>query len=201
MPTRVKKRTPDPDRAVDRDLVKAMSHPLRLRLLIRLNERVASPIELARELGESVQLVSYHVRILRDLEFVELVSTTPRRGAVEHHYRATRRPFLTDADFAALPEGARTEMVGALLERILSQVVEAHAHGIFEESVDSNISTGDFILDEEAWRRLTEKVGEVIDLAMELQAEAAPRLQQGAESLTARVNVLLYPKPPKLAKR
>ena len=28
---------------------------------------------------------SYHVRILRELGCVELVSTTPRRGALEHY--------------------------------------------------------------------------------------------------------------------
>ncbi len=198
MPTRAKSSEPQP---VDRDLVKAIGHPLRMRLLARLNERVSSPVELARELGESVQLVSYHVRILRDLEFVELVRTTPRRGAVEHHYRATRRAFFSDADFAALPETVRSEVVGTVLERILGQVIEAHAAGVFEKSVDSNISTGDFIVDEEGWKRLTVKVNEVVDFAMELQAEAAPRLQEGAEPVTARLNVLLYPRPPKLAKR
>ena len=200
MPAREKNAT-DREPVVDRDLVKAIGHPVRMRLLARLNERVASPVELARELGESVQLVSYHVRILRELEFVELVSTTPRRGAVEHHYRATRRAFVSDADYAAMPKDVRAELAGVALERILGQAVEAHAAGVFADSVDSNLSAGDFILDEQAWRQLTEKVAEVVEYAMELQAEAAPRLQDGAEPVTARVNVLLYPKPAGSAKR
>jgi hypothetical protein len=36
--------------------------------------------------------VSYHVRILARLGLIELVRTTPRRGAVEHHYRSLPRP-------------------------------------------------------------------------------------------------------------
>ena len=190
MSTRAKPSRPSD---VDVDVVKAIGHPLRLQLLSRLNERVASPVELARELGESVQLVSYHVRILRDLGFVELVSTTPRRGAIEHHYRAVRRPFFSDADLAALPPNARATLVGGALEGIFAHVAHAHEHGIFEQQRNSNITSADVVLDQEAWDKLAERVAEVYDLALDLQAEAVPRIQDGAESLTARLTVMLYP--------
>ena len=72
-----------------------------MRILTRLNEGVASPNEMAKEFEESLPLVSYHVRILRELDCIELVRTTPRRGAIEHHYRALTRPFLDDADWRA----------------------------------------------------------------------------------------------------
>ena len=61
-----------------------------------LNERVASPSELADELGEPLGNVSYHMRRLAELECIELVRTTPVRGALEHHYRATARPVFGD---------------------------------------------------------------------------------------------------------
>jgi Helix-turn-helix domain len=48
-------------RFLDERLAEVLSHPLRARILQRLNERgVASPKELARALGESVGNVSYH---------------------------------------------------------------------------------------------------------------------------------------------
>src|SRR3954451_17343796 len=71
-------------------IAKALAHPLRARILQRLGERVASPGELAVELGASVGVVSYHVRMLRDYDCVELVRTEPRRGALQHFYPGDR---------------------------------------------------------------------------------------------------------------
>jgi DNA-binding transcriptional ArsR family regulator len=59
-----------------------------VRALAILTEREASPSELAEELGEPLGNVSYHVRLLHELGLIDLVGTTPRRGAIEHHYRA-----------------------------------------------------------------------------------------------------------------
>jgi DNA-binding transcriptional ArsR family regulator len=180
--------------SVDVGVVKAIGHPLRMQLLARLNERVASPVELARELDESVQLVSYHVRILRDLGFVELVKTTPRRGAIEHHYRAIRRPFFSDDDYAALPQNARAAVSGTVLGQIVQHAIHAHENGAFEQDdVDPNITTDNVVLDDEAWAKLAEKVGEVWEYAKELQAEAMPRIKDGAEARNGRLAVLLYP--------
>jgi DNA-binding transcriptional ArsR family regulator len=71
------------------DDVKLASHPLRMRILTHLVTVIASPNEMAKMFGESLPLVSYHVRILREGSAVELVRTTPRRGAIEHHYALT----------------------------------------------------------------------------------------------------------------
>src|SRR5688572_2112466 len=155
MPDRDKETTSRSD--VDAGLVKAIGHPLRAQLLSRLNERVASPVELARELDESVQLVSYHVRILRDLGFVELVRTTPRRGAIEHHYRAVRRPYFSEEDYAALPSNARAALAGTALANILQHAAHAHENGAFAQvDVDPNITSDNIVLDEEGWEKLAE---------------------------------------------
>jgi hypothetical protein len=60
-----------------------------------LGDRVASPKEIADETGHPLGTVSYHVRELLKLECIELVDTTPRRGAIEHHYRALARATIT----------------------------------------------------------------------------------------------------------
>ena len=84
---------------MDQRLVKALAHPLRVEILTILNERMASPNELSKELEEGLSQVSYHVKVLKDFECIEMVKTEPRRGAVEHYYRATARAFLTDSDW------------------------------------------------------------------------------------------------------
>ena len=114
---------------LDSNIVKALSHPLRMRILTRLNEGVASPNEMAKEFEESLPLVSYHVRILRELDCIELVRTTPRRGAIEHHYRALTRPFLDDDDWAQLPPSARKAVSNTVLSKVLGDVRDAVAAG------------------------------------------------------------------------
>jgi DNA-binding transcriptional ArsR family regulator len=52
--------------------VKALSHPIRVRVLALLEERMASPVELAEVLGVSLGSVSYHVRNLHRLGLIEL---------------------------------------------------------------------------------------------------------------------------------
>ena len=49
---------------VEQLVAKAFAHPLRVQILIILNERVASPNVLSQELDRSLNLVAYHVRVL-----------------------------------------------------------------------------------------------------------------------------------------
>ena len=67
---------------VDPRIAKALSHPMRARILVILNERVASPNEIAEMIDERLPNVSYHVRALQELGCIELVSTAQRRGAI-----------------------------------------------------------------------------------------------------------------------
>ena len=98
---------------VDQRLIKALGHPLRMSVLAILNARVASPSELAKELGEPLGNVAYHVKILEETGAIELVRTAPVRGALEHFYRAT-----TDVDATWLDlDDAAYEEVAALLRR------------------------------------------------------------------------------------
>jgi len=54
-----------------------------------LHNRVASPKELAAELGKSLGKVSYHVKYLERAGCIEVTATAPRRGAIEHYYQPT----------------------------------------------------------------------------------------------------------------
>ena len=64
----------------DAVLLKALSHPVRARALTALNQRVASPSELAEEQGEAVGYVAYHVRVLHELGMIEQVEDPPGAG-------------------------------------------------------------------------------------------------------------------------
>jgi DNA-binding transcriptional ArsR family regulator len=188
-----------PQHGLDSDLVKALSHPLRMRILARLNETVASPNELAKEFEESLPLVSYHVRILRELGCIELVRATPRRGAIEHHYRALSRPYLGDADWAQLPASARQGVSVTILTEAFDDVRQAVAAETVDARADRHLSHAPLVLDEQGWKDLNRRLAEVLDWALEQQGLSAGRLQDGesgGSEVRARLTMLSYPAPP-----
>jgi DNA-binding transcriptional ArsR family regulator len=74
--------------SLDPRLAKALSNDVRARALELLAEGARSPKQIAAEMKLDLRGVAYHVRVLKKLGCIELVETLPRRGAVEHVYRA-----------------------------------------------------------------------------------------------------------------
>ncbi|MGN6816546.1 MAG: hypothetical protein ACTHK3_10765 [Solirubrobacterales bacterium] len=88
-----------------------LAHPIRVLALTILVDRVASPAQIAEEIGETVQLVNNHIKVLRDGDAVELMKTVKRGGANEHYYRATRRPELTHDEWLELSDAHKVELL------------------------------------------------------------------------------------------
>jgi DNA-binding transcriptional ArsR family regulator len=161
---------------LDQRLIKAVGHPLRQRLLHALNEGgMASPSQLAEQLEERLPNVSYHMKILEKYGAVELVETSPVRGALEHFYRATARPFIDDQHWARLPVSTRRALFDHVLQQIWEHVVEAADRGGLDDP-DTHVSWTTLELDEAAYKELTAHLAATLERAMELQAEAAVRL-------------------------
>jgi DNA-binding transcriptional ArsR family regulator len=113
--------------------VKAMSHPLRVRILALLDERTASPVELAGWLGATLGTTAYHVRTLERMGLIELVRKTRVRGAIEHHYRSKDRPRVSDEAWAAAPPIAKQAAVSSSLQTIDPYARAASASGGFDD--------------------------------------------------------------------
>jgi DNA-binding transcriptional ArsR family regulator len=172
-------RIPRSEQDLETRMAKALAHPLRARVLSRLNERVASPNELSRELGEPLGNVSYHVKALLELGCIELVDTAQRRGAIEHYYRAMTRARLDESAFRKLPASIRAELSGVVMEDAIGDVAKAFKAGTFDARTDRHATMTRLLLDEQAWRELSTQLGELLDRATELQAQSAGRLQDG----------------------
>jgi DNA-binding transcriptional ArsR family regulator len=183
--------------SIDQRLVKALAHPLRLRILAALNRTVSSPSELAEELSEPLGNVSYHVRILADLNCIELVRTTPRRGAVEHHYRATVRPWFKAKDWGELPQSVRRSISGEALDLIFRETTEAAVDGSLDSIDSRHISRTQLVLDDQGWDDLTALLADLLEQALEIESRAADRLAtgNGDQSITSRLVVMHYPAP------
>jgi DNA-binding transcriptional ArsR family regulator len=160
---------------VDRRLAKALSHPLRAHVLTILNERVASPNQIANELEEPLGNVSYHVKTLAEMDCIELVRTEPRRGAIEHFYRAVMRPFFSDRDWKRLPPSARQGISDATLQLIWEDTSEALTAGSFDRRTDRHLSRSRLVLDEQGWKQVNELLLDTMNRVVEIEAESAKR--------------------------
>lgn len=157
----------------DPRLIKALSHPMRTRILGLLDERIASPRELSEELGVPLQNVSYHVRELAKLRLVKLVRTRQRRGALEHLYTAV--PHVCDEVWSDLPPLVRHRLTAAGLSGIFHQVNEAAAHGGFVAD-DTHLSRTQLVLDDVGREALTKELEATIARVERIHEQSRKRL-------------------------
>ena len=77
-------------------LLRALAHPVRLRMVSLVWNAPLSAAELARELGISHALASQHLRRLDAVGVVELAEVRANRGGRERRYRAVHGSPLSD---------------------------------------------------------------------------------------------------------
>lgn len=178
----------------DPDYIKAMSHPLRVRILGMLTERTSSPRQLAERLQASLGVVSYHVRSLERFGLVELVKETRVRGAVEHHYRARRRLQVSEAAWTQATPIAKQAAVGSSLQ-LISEVAHASAGaGGFDRS-DAVLSRRSMALDARGFAALARLLARTLEQAGRIEDEAAERIRrdpQAQDVLTAGMVMMLF---------
>lgn len=158
----------------DARVIKALGHPLRVRILRELEGEVGSPVELSRKLGAPLGVVSYHVRYLADLGLVRLVGQTPRRGAVENHYRAEPLPRLGHTTIGTLPKSVRRSRAGAVLREI-SEIVDGAARSGAIEAEDAILSLTTAYLDDKARSELSSELDQLRDRVERLERQTRKR--------------------------
>ena len=165
----------------DPRFVKAMSHPLRVRILAMLDERTASPVELAGWLGAGLGTVAYHVRTLERIGLVELVHESRVRGAVEHHYRSCGRPQVSDEAWAAAPAIAKQAAVSATLQTIDAYARAASAAGGFDHG-NSHLSRTALTLDARGFHDLSRACARLLAQVERIEEAAKERMELNPHS-------------------
>jgi hypothetical protein len=163
-------------------LLMALRHPVRAEALSILNVRVASPAEIARELGLDVSKVAYHVNQLLAYECVEMVETRAVRGATEHFYRGIGQKYLDDGFWRKLSLNVRSAISLTGLRVIFSAIRDSVTAGIFDRREDRHLAVVTYDLDEQAWKEIGDLYNDTLDQTMEIAAEASERLSQGKPS-------------------
>jgi DNA-binding transcriptional ArsR family regulator len=159
----------------DQRVVKALAHPLRVQILGMLEQRSASPSELAAELRVPLGNVSYHVRQLQSFGLIRLVRTTPRRGSIEHHYELVARADITDEAWEQAPAIVKHAMVGAALAPISRMVNDAAVAGGFTRR-EAHLSRTALTLDEAGWRDVSQLLVGLFDQLEEIERESVERI-------------------------
>jgi DNA-binding transcriptional ArsR family regulator len=174
----------------DPRVVKAYSHPLRIRILRMLEDRVASPTEISGELDVPLSNASYHVRKLLELGLIELVGRVQRRGVIEHRYAARYHPTISDDEFGALPPLVRQMYIKELADFGWSHVAAAAADGGFERS-DTHFTRVYGRLDEAGWKLVSDELKGALERIGSIFSETKRRLADEPDTPATDATVML----------
>jgi len=179
----------------DPRLVKALAHPIRVRILGILEAHSATPRELAAEIGVPLENVSYHVRTLKNFGFIELERTRQVRGAIEHHYRAAARPRVTAKAWEQMPDIVKHAMTSASLGQVSDLVKRAAEQGGFSRP-ESQLSRMPYVLDEQAFAAASDVLADALERIGLLAEDAGRRIAAGeTDALPAVAVVMLFDEP------
>jgi DNA-binding transcriptional ArsR family regulator len=179
--------------AIDQDLMKALSNEVRVQILSLVIDGEWSPKMLDKELGVGLSQVSYHIKELKKYGLVEQTKTEPRRGAVEHFYRATKRVILPEDLAAALPKAARTTALARVLKLAEKDLKAALETGTFDDRPDHHASWSPFQLDSKGRSRLHAKLDEVLEVAIEEEEESLERVaEDGGELIPTTLTMFAF---------
>jgi len=166
---------------IDQGLVRALAHPIRVYILEELQDRVASPTELSKETERSLGVVSYHANVLVSCGCLELVRTQPRRGALEHFFRATPRSYVGHQDWRRAPRSVRSAVTGAAIGTFFDKAAEAVDAGTIDARDDTTLNWMPISVDEAGWREVAEIMDKALQLVMGVHARSAARRGDGEE--------------------
>jgi DNA-binding transcriptional ArsR family regulator len=159
----------------DAQIARVLSHPLRPRILQILTIRgEASPNQIADELSVPLGTLSYHTRLLRDYGWIELVREVPRRGAVEHFYRAVVKPVVNDAQWDRLPLAIRRRLATMTVGQVLQTAAAAAAAGGFDRA-GAHVDRMVLELDQQGWDELSEVLLALLEEAGRIQDRSNER--------------------------
>jgi DNA-binding transcriptional ArsR family regulator len=175
-------------RSPEATLGATVAHPMRCRCLAILADRVASPAEIARELGMEVSNIGYHVNALAQAGLIEEVGQRPVRGAVEHFYKAIVRPITSDAEEENLTHAERMSFARTIWSLIAANATTALEAGTLVDRADHHLTRVPLKVDEQGWSEMAEAYMELYERVYEIQTASAERL--GADPEDPGISVL-----------
>lgn len=181
----------------DPELIKALGHPVREHILSVLNERIASASEIGNELGADVSSFYHHIEELERLGFIERVESRPRRGAMEHFFRAKRTVLFDDEAWQAFPDTLKVDSMITAFQWIVDDVVGSIDAKTFCGRGDTHVSWLPGHFDDRGWQEATRLLKEALEQLIAIQQAAMGRLREsGDPGISASVAIMAFETPP-----
>jgi hypothetical protein len=172
---------------VDPQLVKALDHVLRQHILLAAVQGEVSPNGLSKALDEGLSQVAYHVKVLCNAcGVLEETRAEPRRGAVEHFYRATSKTLFPAKTWRSVKKGMRAVIGAGQASDLFNDLADALKAGKLQGTHD-HITRTPLVLDDEGGRNVSAIAERAIKEVENEQRATAKRLKtasgEGGEAI------------------
>lgn len=160
----------------------ALNHPLRVKLLSAYCEEESSPSALSLEGLDSLSNCAYHTRVLWELRQIEIVNAIPKRGALEHVYRASKRPLFQNDEWEMCDPVVRRAISAYGLDWIFRDINDSLADGTFDRRPDRHLSRTPMVLDKQGWVEANAVQNDGLQQLLAIQAKATERMAGSDET-------------------
>ena len=141
--------------------LRALAHPIRLRILSLLTGATLSAAEIARELGLTHANASYHLRHLLASGIIEVAGEENIRGGVARRYRYDVARDLDRPDHD-IPEDGRPSADHRLVYAALSAELRRRAESL-RRTRHNYLADAELWVDPEIWRDISARIGQAAD--------------------------------------
>ncbi len=179
----------------ERRLGRAMSHPLRAKLLALLNTNPASASELEEILNDPLSNISYHVRELWLWGLIEVVNTEQVRGATKTRYRGITKMQLTDDVFKAMPTETKDGIIFEAITEAFERAKSAVEGDTFARHDNSHIITVIPSVDQQGFDEIADLIAATYHRVEDIAAEAVNRQPDPEKRFRATVSLLSFESP------
>lgn len=173
-------------RFIDPRIIAALGHPFREHVLAESNAGIVSATQIGEGVGADVPLFYKHIERLEELDCIERVDSQPRRGGMEHFFRAKSTLFFDDESWAITPRSIKEDTTSSILGSLIDEVSTTARGGHLNAGNDVHVSWTPGRFDRQAWdeaSRLLEGTLSRLDAIMHKSAERlAERNERGASA-------------------
>jgi len=161
----------------------ALSHPLRVRILYAMHspERRCSATDISEETDIDVKRLSYHMRELATLGFIEQVDERPVRGSLEKIYGPAKRLEAWELEYSLMPSSLRRTLAASALKTGVFALGAAIDQGTFESRDDAMLGQDTIWVDERGAQEAMAALEEALASLLKIQEDAKARLAEAGD--------------------
>lgn len=180
---------------MNKQVVRALASPTRIRILDAIADGPASPSELSARIGEAPSIVRYHLQVLRAAGCVQLAEDAPIT-TVDRPYELAPRatPTRRVARPSAIHSGPGHPPVSTV-QSMLEHGRGRPGEDLFGDRRDQ-LSCASIVVDRQGWQEISAAIGEALDRISTAHERSAERLLAGTdESIEATIAVASFESP------